>query len=195
MPDRRVQERRATSPAPMQVRQRRACRLAFTLQAAALTVVGLLWWGEGLPSELGLLLVLLGAAALCVHHQMLFAAELSITAETAVFVCAVVTFRNDAPLLAPALLGLAAGWLDSYHWSTRAWAPMAYNSGSRALEALIAAVAFQGVADALGGSTGALVLAACVAAVVLPTVTILSYALLVVVRDGSELRAAVASIF
>ncbi len=94
--------------------------------------------GASLP-PVGPLLALLAVAAVCANREALFSSELAATAESSVVLCAVVVFHADAPLLGPLLLGLATGWLDSYHWASRSFVRMSFNSGNRALGALAAA--------------------------------------------------------
>ena len=161
----------------------RARVLAAVLQGVALAVAVATAVVAGVPTSIGVLLVLVVAAAACVNRQALFTAELSVTAEASVVLCAVVLFRDDAPVLAPMVVGLAAGWLDSFHWQSRAWAPMAFNSGTRAIEALLAALAFGAVATESSGLVG-LLAASLVAAVVFACVDLAIITVLLVVRDA-----------
>lgn len=166
---------------------RRARVLAWVLQVAALaTAVGAGAVG-GLPVEVGVLLLLVLAAAVCVNRQALFSFEISVTAEASVVLCAVVLYRADAPLLAPMVIGLAAGWLDSFHWSSRAWTPMAFNSGTRAIEALLAALAFGAVGGTGAHDTYALVAAAALAALVFACTDLVLFTALVVIRDAQPI--------
>ena len=151
--------------------------------------VGVVANGASLP-PVGPLLALLVVAAVCANREALFSSELAATAESSVVLCAVVVFHADAPLLGPLLIGLATGWLDSYHWSSRAFVRMSFNSGNRALGALAAAAAFQGASNALGSSTSMLAVCAAIAAVVFVVVDAALLSALVVARDGETWRRA-----
>ncbi|HEX5587925.1 MAG TPA: hypothetical protein VFZ17_11505 [Acidimicrobiia bacterium] len=179
------------APALVRARRGRARSLALGLQGVAVGWAAVAAARGGPPSAIGTLVVLLVAAAVCVNRQSLFPAELSITAEASVVLCAVVVFRRDAPVLAPMLVGLASGWLDSYQWASRAWIPMAFNSGNRGVEAMLAALSFHTVTELLGSSPSAIAGAAVVAAAVFAVVDNAAIATLVVVRDGTGVRRAV----
>jgi hypothetical protein len=141
-------------------------------------------------------LVFVALLALSTNHDVAFPNEYSATADLAVVVAAVVAFRHDAALVAPLLLGLLAGPLDSAHWAQRAFVRMAWNSGARALAGLAAVGAFAAVTHAFGGSVvvavGAAVAAACAATLVDTALSLL----LVTVLGGTfaEARRAVVEI-
>jgi hypothetical protein len=161
---------------------RRARVLAWGLQGVAVVAAVAAAALGGAPVELGVMLVLVLGAALCVNRQALFTAEIAVTAEASVVLCAVVLFRDDAPVLAPMVIGLAAGWLDSFHWTSRAWTPMAFNSGTRAVEAMLAALAFHAVVHAFGQALGGLAVAAIAASLAFASADLALITLLVVVR-------------
>lgn len=164
--------------------------LALSIQGLGLFAAGLAASRDGFPSAMGVVVVLVATSAACVNRQALFSTEISLTAEASVIVCAVVLFERDAALVAPMIVGLASGWLDSFQWSSRAWIPMAFNSGSRALEALVAALAFTAVTGVFGHAPFMLTVAGVLAAGVFTLADVLIFGVLLMVRDGARPRAA-----
>ncbi|MFN8024840.1 MAG: hypothetical protein U0W40_00350 [Acidimicrobiia bacterium] len=124
---------------------------SLALAGVALFVV-LLATGGGLPPLLPTLL--LGAVlAVCVNRVALYPNDIAATAELAVFLCAVVAFRDVAPVTGPLLLALAVGMLDASHWRRRSFVRMAYNSGNRTLVTVGAAGTFAAGTAMFGTTT------------------------------------------
>ena len=141
------------------------CMLACSLFVAAGGIgVGLVARGEPLPPVVPTL-ALVAVLAVAVNRGAFFPTELVATAESAVLFAALVGFSHDAALLGPLIVALAVGPLDCFHWRQRAFVRMAYNSGSQGLAVLVAAITFQSVSGAIGGSPLAVVAVGALAAV------------------------------
>jgi hypothetical protein len=149
---------------------------SWALFGVASGVAGLLAIaGATLPSVWPVLL--LGALiALSLNRLAFFPSEWSATAEVAVLAAAVVAFSGDgdAALLGPAVVACLCGPLDIVHWRTRSFWRMAYNSGNRALAALLAASVFAGV-SANAATPVEFVAAALVASVVFALVDLFAF--------------------
>jgi hypothetical protein len=137
-----------------------ACAL-LALALAALVVAGVV---DGVWPTPGVLLLFAVPLGLCMNRFVFFPNEVGVTADAAVVLAAIVVFHDGAAWTGPILLALLAGPLDARHWESRAFVRMAYNSGSSALVTLLAVAVFTPVVAALGGSPGALLVAAVVAA-------------------------------
>lgn len=147
---------------------RAATRFSWALALVAVAAFAVLVaTGGGVPPLVPVLLLVV-VLALCVNRVALYPSDLAATAELAVLLCAVVAFRDVAPVTGPLLLGLVVGPLDTSHWRRRSFVRMAYNSGNRALASMGAAGAFAAGVATLGTAPVALaaatVLAACAAA-------------------------------
>jgi hypothetical protein len=160
--------------------------------------VALVATGSPSPS-VGPVLVLGLVVALCLNQLAFFPNEWSATAEAAVLVAAVVGFAapagsspaTTAALLGPYAVALSCGPLDTVHWRERAFWRMAYNSGNRMLAAVLAAVAFAVVRDALGSSALAFAAAALAASVAVALVDLVVFVGFERVRGAPSVRAAV----
>ena len=143
---------------------RRAAWFACALLVAALLVVGAAVVLDGRWPAPGPVLLLAVPLALCSNRLVAFPDETGAT-DAAVIFAAIVGFHDGAPWVGPLVVALLAGPLDAEHWSARAFARMAYNSGRTTLVTAAALVAFGIATGALGGSAPALLGAAAVAVV------------------------------
>ncbi len=143
---------------------RRAAWFACALLVAALLVVGAAVVLDGRWPAPGPVLLLAVPLALCSNRFVVFPDETGAT-DAAVIFAAMVGFHDGAPWVGPLVVALLAGPLDAEHWSARAFARMAYNSGRTTLVTAAALVAFGIATGALGGSAPALLGAAAVAVV------------------------------
>src|SRR4051812_34765147 len=81
---------------------------AVLLAVASIGVITAVGLHEGLPdaASFGLLLV---AAVVVAHREIVFGDETAISGSMVVACCAVIVFRSDAPLFAPMACGVVAG--------------------------------------------------------------------------------------
>ena len=177
-------------PSGADARPRALSLLAYGILGAALVLIATVAAVSPARPSLVALALLGTVALLCANRESLFSSELAATAEAAVVLCAVVVFADGAPLLGPVIVGFATGWFDLYHWSSRAWTRMAFNSGNRALGACAAALALHGVLQATSGSGAGVVVAGVAAAIVFSVVDAAMVVVLLRVRDRARIGAA-----
>jgi len=125
---------------------RRFRRFAIVVAGLAVAAGGALAASGAAWPRPGIILLFAALGWIAVNRYAFFPSEMSVTAESAVLMAAVVVFASDAPLLGPSCVAALVGVLDAVHWEQRAFARMAYNGAYQVLAVLAAAVTFEVVA-------------------------------------------------